>query len=39
MRWAWPEDLAGFALDHLGLNHLGGRAEAMRVRDRRQPLA
>jgi hypothetical protein len=31
MRWAWPEDLAGFALDDLGLHHLRGRAEAMRV--------
>ena len=28
---AGPEDLAGFALDHLGLHHLRGRAEAMRV--------
>lgn len=28
---AWPEDLAGFALDDLGLHHLRGRAEAMRV--------
>ena len=31
MRWAWPEDLAGFALDDLGLHHPRGRAETMRV--------
>jgi hypothetical protein len=31
MRWAWPEDLTGFALDDFGLHHLHGRAEAMRV--------
>jgi hypothetical protein len=32
MRWAWPEDLAGFALDDRPRSHhLRGRAEAMRV--------
>ena len=31
MRWAWPEDLAGTALDDLGFHHQPGRAEAMRV--------